>query len=103
MDLEWKKTFVTQAKRYQRDIIPVYISGRNTHLFRLGRALFVIADCGRRRIAFRIGARDRRLIGDVGLLIAVGLFGQAEIAGRQIIPFGAKLQIALRLRASAEL
>ena len=33
MDLEWKKTFVTQAKRYQRDIIPVYISGRNTHFF----------------------------------------------------------------------
>ena len=32
-DLEWKKTFVTQAKRYQRDIIPVYISGRNTHFF----------------------------------------------------------------------
>lgn len=33
MDLEWKKTFVTQAKRYQRDIIPVYISGRNTSFF----------------------------------------------------------------------
>ncbi len=32
-DLEWKKTFVTQAKRYQRDIIPVYISGRNTNFF----------------------------------------------------------------------
>ena len=33
LDLEWKKTFVTQAKRYQRDIIPVYISGRNTNFF----------------------------------------------------------------------
>lgn len=32
-DPEWKKTFVTQAKRYQRDIIPVYISGRNTNFF----------------------------------------------------------------------
>ena len=32
-DLDWKKTFVTQAKRYQRDIIPVYISGRNTNFF----------------------------------------------------------------------
>jgi 1-acyl-sn-glycerol-3-phosphate acyltransferase len=33
MDLDWKKTFVTQARRYQRDIIPVYISGRNTRFF----------------------------------------------------------------------
>jgi hypothetical protein len=32
-DPEWKKTFVTQARRYQRDIIPVYISGRNTNFF----------------------------------------------------------------------
>jgi putative hemolysin len=32
-DPEWKKTFVTQAKRYHRDIIPVYISGRNTNFF----------------------------------------------------------------------
>ncbi len=32
-DPEWKKTFVTQAKQYQRDIIPVYISGRNTNFF----------------------------------------------------------------------
>jgi len=33
LDLDWKKTFVTQARRYQRDIIPVYISGRNTNFF----------------------------------------------------------------------
>jgi 1-acyl-sn-glycerol-3-phosphate acyltransferase len=33
LDLEWKKTFVTQARKYQRDIIPVYISGRNTRFF----------------------------------------------------------------------
>lgn len=32
-DLEWKKTFVTRAKKYQRDIIPVYISGKNSNLF----------------------------------------------------------------------
>jgi 1-acyl-sn-glycerol-3-phosphate acyltransferase len=32
-DLEWKKTFITQAKRYQRDVIPVFISGRNSKRF----------------------------------------------------------------------
>jgi len=32
-DLEWKKTFITQARRYNRDIIPVYITGRNTSFF----------------------------------------------------------------------
>ena len=33
LDLEWKKTFVTQAKRYHRDIIPVFVSGKNTNFF----------------------------------------------------------------------
>jgi putative hemolysin len=32
-DVEWKKTFLTKAKAYNRDIIPVYISGRNTNFF----------------------------------------------------------------------
>ena len=32
-DVEWKKTFLTKAKAYKRDIIPVYISGRNTNFF----------------------------------------------------------------------
>lgn len=32
-DLEWKKTFLTKAKKYQRDIIPVYITGRNSDFF----------------------------------------------------------------------
>ena len=32
-DLEWKKTFITQAKKFQRDIIPVFISGRNSNRF----------------------------------------------------------------------
>jgi len=32
-DLEWKKTFITQARQYKRDIIPVYIDGRNSNCF----------------------------------------------------------------------
>jgi putative hemolysin len=32
-DLDWKKTFISKAKRYHRDIIPVYISGRNSDFF----------------------------------------------------------------------
>src|SRR5690606_29495714 len=32
-DLEWKKSFVSKAKKYQRDIIPVHISGRNSNFF----------------------------------------------------------------------
>jgi len=32
-DLEWKKTFITRAKKNQRDIIPVYISGANSNFF----------------------------------------------------------------------
>ena len=32
-DPEWKKTFVTQAKRHQRDIVPVHITGRLSNKF----------------------------------------------------------------------
>lgn len=32
-DLPWKKNFITQAVRYQRDVIPVHFSGRNTGFF----------------------------------------------------------------------
>jgi 1-acyl-sn-glycerol-3-phosphate acyltransferase len=33
VDLEWKKTFLSKAIQYQRDILPVHISGRNTDFF----------------------------------------------------------------------
>lgn len=37
-DPEWKATFVNQAKRYGRDIVPVFFSGRNSMFFyRLSR------------------------------------------------------------------
>ena len=32
-DLEWQKNFIVKAIQYQRDIIPVHISGRNTNFF----------------------------------------------------------------------
>ena len=33
VDLEWKKSFVSYAKRYKRDIVPVFISGKNSNFF----------------------------------------------------------------------
>jgi len=33
MDLNWKSTFITKAKRFKRDIIPTYIEGRNSNFF----------------------------------------------------------------------
>lgn len=33
IDLEWKKTFLTKAKRFKRDIIPTFIDGRNSNFF----------------------------------------------------------------------
>lgn len=32
-DVEWKKTFLTKAKAYNRDIVPVFMEGRNTNFF----------------------------------------------------------------------
>ena len=32
-DLDWKKTFISKSRNYQRDIVPVHIDGRNTDFF----------------------------------------------------------------------
>jgi len=32
-DLEWNKSFLSKAVKYERDIVPVYISGRNSNFF----------------------------------------------------------------------
>ncbi|WP_372947457.1 1-acyl-sn-glycerol-3-phosphate acyltransferase [Mariniphaga sp.] len=32
-DLEWKKHFITKAIQYKRDVIPVFVSGRNSNRF----------------------------------------------------------------------
>jgi len=32
-DLEWKKSFISKARQYKRDIIPCYVSGRNSNWF----------------------------------------------------------------------
>lgn len=33
IDLEWKKTFLSKARKSDRDVIPVHISGRNSNFF----------------------------------------------------------------------
>ncbi|MBW6537364.1 MAG: 1-acyl-sn-glycerol-3-phosphate acyltransferase [Mariniphaga sp.] len=33
IDLEWKKHFITKSIQYKRDIIPVFVSGRNSNRF----------------------------------------------------------------------
>lgn len=33
MDLKWHKSFVSKAIQYHRDVIPVYVSGRNSDFF----------------------------------------------------------------------
>ena len=32
-DLPWKKTFVTKSVQYQRDVVPIHFSGRNSSFF----------------------------------------------------------------------
>jgi len=32
-DLAWQKNFIIKAKQYQRDVLPVHISGRNSNFF----------------------------------------------------------------------
>lgn len=33
VDLEWKKTFLSKARKFDRDILPVHVSGRNSGFF----------------------------------------------------------------------
>lgn len=32
-DLEWKKNFIVKATQYQRDVVPIHVSGQNTGRF----------------------------------------------------------------------
>jgi 1-acyl-sn-glycerol-3-phosphate acyltransferase len=32
-DLAWQKNFIIKAKQYQRDVIPIHVSGRNSNFF----------------------------------------------------------------------
>ena len=32
-DLEWKKSFISRAKKHKKNVIPVYIDGRNSNFF----------------------------------------------------------------------
>jgi 1-acyl-sn-glycerol-3-phosphate acyltransferase len=32
-DLQWKKNFISKAIQYQRDVVPVYFSGKNSNFF----------------------------------------------------------------------
>jgi len=32
-DLEWKKSFIAKSKKYKRDVVPVYIDGKNSNFF----------------------------------------------------------------------
>jgi 1-acyl-sn-glycerol-3-phosphate acyltransferase len=48
MDLEWKKNFITKAIHYQRDVVPVHFTGRNSaffyRLYRLRKMLGIKAN-----------------------------------------------------------
>jgi len=32
-DLEWKKSFINKARKYKKDVVPVYMEGRNSSFF----------------------------------------------------------------------
>ncbi|MFC4874618.1 1-acyl-sn-glycerol-3-phosphate acyltransferase [Negadavirga shengliensis] len=32
-DLEWKKSFINKSRKYKKDVVPVYIEGRNSSFF----------------------------------------------------------------------
>lgn len=32
-DLEWKKNFITEAVKHKRDVVPIYVGGRNSDFF----------------------------------------------------------------------
>lgn len=32
-DLEWKKSFINKAKKYKKDVVPIYVEGKNSEFF----------------------------------------------------------------------
>lgn len=47
-DLEWKKSFIKKAQKYKKDVIPVYIEGKNSNFFynlaKLRKTIGIIAN-----------------------------------------------------------
>ena len=49
-ELEWKKMFISEARRTHRDVVPMYIVGRNSRFF-----YFVTALCEMLRLKVNVG------------------------------------------------
>lgn len=82
-DLEWKKSFISKSKKYKKDIVPVYIEGRNSNFF------YNFANL-RKRIGFKtniemfylpdemFSQRGKKVIIHVGKPIPYGYFDKSK-------------------------
>jgi len=78
-DLEWKKSFISKAKRHKRDVIPCYINGRNSNWFynlaRLRAMLGVKANIEMLYLVDEMfGQRDKEIVITFGKPISYTIF-----------------------------
>lgn len=82
-DLEWKKTFISQARRYQKDVVPVYIEGQNSSFFynlaRLRKALGIKANLEMFYLADEMFAqKGKKIVIHVGKPIPYAYFDKSK-------------------------
>jgi len=82
-DLEWKKTFLTKAKKYQRDIVPTHIAGRNSNLFynlsNLRKSLGIKANIEMLYLADEvIKQKDKKIVITFGTPISYDIFDKSR-------------------------
>ncbi|PSL07078.1 1-acyl-sn-glycerol-3-phosphate acyltransferase [Cecembia rubra] len=82
-DLQWKKSFISKAKRYEKDIVPVYIEGRNSDFFynlaKLRKNLGVKANIEMFYLADEMFAqRGKKVVIHIGKPISYHYFDQSK-------------------------
>jgi putative hemolysin len=80
-DLEWKKTFLTKAKSFGRDIIPVHIAGRNSDFFyglaNLRKKMGIKANIEMLYLVDEMyNMKDKHIVITIGRPISCGVFGK---------------------------
>lgn len=91
-DLRWKKSFITQAKHYKKDIIPIWVEGRNSDFFykfamwrkklgiKVNLEMFFLVD-------EMFGQKDKNIILHFGKPVSYTIFTESRNDARMAIRF----------------
>ena len=82
-DLEWKKSFINKAKKYKKDVVPVYIEGRNSDFFynlaRIRKRIGIKSNIEMFYLADEMfGQRNKKIVVHIGKPISYNYFDASK-------------------------